>query len=491
MPSCEWSQNSLKYLLILPTAYRPWFRKSTPKLAIALRARFTLNSDGCLQRLHPSADARGTMISLRVNGLTVEFDRDGDRNFNRGGIIDWLGKPVMIVSDPYTFHFDLEGRLHRIDGFPSPNTWDWVQRTMANDWIYYDKVWQPHRLPEPSGIIGDWAWAINGRTDLPILKDHDGLWREYVQDALAVFDTLISSVREILATTPEVRSDSGAPVKAEDVIRLQEFLSKVALNDQRRLQDVADRLTTIRGRMNVLPPDTIQVDYQALLVKVMDGCVNSCGFCVARGDSAFGIRDKDDIDRQIDATAEVYGADLYNYNSVVFGECDALASPLLEHAARRAFEVFRCGDSYHFGSNLFLFATNKTLCEQPDNVFEMLEALPFEKICVNVGWEAASDGALTALRKQQTAEEVFHGLERAGNINRQHKKVAISGNFILADQLECDSIAEALRKTQFCGQLYLSPLHSQCSSEKAMSDLRILSKAAPDVRVFLYTMQRM
>ena len=110
------------------------------------------------------------MVSLRVGDVTVQFDRDGDRNFNKAGTVDWLGKPVLILSGSYTFHFDLEGRIQRIDGFASPHSWDWLQRTMANDWIYYDKVWEPGSIPQPSGIIGDYVWAVNGRTNVPMLQ---------------------------------------------------------------------------------------------------------------------------------------------------------------------------------------------------------------------------------------------------------------------------------------------------------------------------------
>jgi hypothetical protein len=243
--------------------------------------------------------------------------------------------------------------------------------------------------------------------------------------------------------------------------------------------------------MEVLPPDTIRVDYRVLLIKVMDGCTNACGFCVARGESAFALRSQDDIDRQIDAVAEIYGADLYNCNAVVFGECDALISPCIEHAARRAFEVFRIASSFHAGSHLFLFATNKTLCSQPDAVFDMLDALPFENVHVNVGWEAATDAALSMLRKQQTAADVLQGMERAAAINREHKKVQISGNFISGDEYDCDAVADVVNKSRFHGQLYLSPLRGQCSSEHALKDLKAIRNACPDARVHLYTMQGM
>ena len=424
------------------------------------------------------------MLCLRVGHISVEFDRAGDLTFNKSGMINWLGKPVLVLAGPYTFHFDLEGRVQRIDGLAG-HPWDWLQRTMANDWIYYDKVWEPHRLPEPSGLIGDSYWAVNGRTDLPMLRDHNGLRRDYVAKAYAAFDELAASIRELVKRRPEVVAD------AESTGRLWDFLGGAARNDRAQLQTVADRLHELHGHMAVLPPDTIRVDYRVLPIKLMDGCTNNCGFCAVRGDSPFAIRDKPGIDRQIEGVAEVYGADLYNYNSVVFGECDALVSPWLEYAANRAFESFRCGSSIHAGSNLFMFTTTRTLREQPDATFDMLEALPFEKVCINVGWEAATDDALSRLGKQQTAQEVFDGMEKAGRINRTYKKVRVSGNFIAGDGSETESIVETIRATGFAGQLFVSPLLGQCSSEKALQDLRAIRTASPHVRAHLYTMQRM
>ncbi len=244
--------------------------------------------------------------------------------------------------------------------------------------------------------------------------------------------------------------------------------------------------------MLALPPETVHVDYRVLVLKLMDGCINNCAFCSVRGESGFNLRDREDIDRQIEASAEVYGEDLYNYNSVVFGECDALASPEIEYAANRAFEGFRCGASYHEGPALFLFATNQSLLEQPGGTFEMLERVPFEKVYINVGWEAATDERLSELGKQQTAADVLRGMERAGEINRAQGKVKVSGNFILEDGYGCDDKVDAIRGTNFTGALYLSPLQCRCSSEQAYSDLLTIQNAAGHkVQAYLYTMQRL
>lgn len=431
------------------------------------------------------------MIALRVGDITVTFDHDGDRNFNKAGVIDWFGKPIMVQSGPYTFHFDLEGRIQRIDGFASPYSWDWIQRTMTNEWVYYDRVWKPGPVPEPSGLIGDSAWAVNGRIDLPMLEGHGAAQREHAVAALNAFGELTSAIRELVARKPEAAYASGGTVSEADAGRLWDFLRKAAANDWDALQRIADRLHAIHGTMEVLPPDTIRVDYRVLLIKLMDGCTNACGFCVARGESAFALRDHDDINRQIDAVAEVYGADLLNYNAVVFGECDALISPCVEDAARRAFATFRCGSSFHASSYLFMFATNRTFCGQPDSMFDTLETLPFENVCINVGWEAATDEGLLGLRKEQTAADVLRGMERAGAINSTHKKVQISGNFICGEGCDCDAVAEAIAKSGFRGQLYLSPLRGRCSSERALNDLKAVRKTCPSVRVHLYTMQVM
>ncbi len=427
------------------------------------------------------------MKSLHAGQIDVLFDRNGDRHFKRSGVIDWIGKPVMIRFAGLVFHFDLEGRIHRIDGFESPYSWDWLQRTMANDWIYYDKIWRPGPIPEPSGLIGDTAWAINGRTDLPMLKGHSGLQEQHVARAFDRLDALIEIAGVYVERPPEIEP-ACAP---EDAQRLRAFLAKVARHDRNALQRIADDLRTVHGGMPVLPPDTLNVDYQVLLIKVMDGCANACGFCTARSEAPFAIRSREDVDTQIETLSRIYGEDLYNYNAVVLGECDALVSPWVEYAARRAFETFQCGASYHAGSALFLFATNATLCALPDATIGMLDALPFEQVYVNVGWEAVTQDALDRLRKRLTREDVLAGMRRACDINATRAKVRISGNFICGEEYEVESVAEALRETQFRGQIYLSPLQNACGAAKALSDLRTLREASRAARVHLYTMQRL
>ncbi len=434
------------------------------------------------------------MLSIRVGNITVQFDRDGRSDFARTASVNWFGKPVFLLFDSLAFQFDLEGRIWRIDGFPLSHSWDWVQRTMANDWVYYDAAWYSGDYPQPAPVIGDSAWAVNGRTDLPVLQGHDGLQRECATQALETLDALIDIVRDLVRRKPEIHSESG---DAKDVVepaqaeRVWSFLSKVARNDREQLQTIADRLREVHGGMEVLPPDTIDVDYRVLLVRVMDGCTNACRFCMARGSSAFTLKSEKDIDRQIEAQAEIYGADLYNYNAVVLGECDGLASPLVEYAATRAFDAFQCGASHHEGSHLFLFATNRTLCQQPDEALDRLDALPFAHVHINVGWEATTDAALSKLGKAQTAEEVLAGMAKAGEINRTRKKVRVSGNFIASDQYECHAVVKAIRQSRYRGPLYLSPLRGQCSGHNALTDLEVLKRFRPEINTRLYTMQRM
>jgi hypothetical protein len=69
--------------------------------------------------------------------------------------------------------------------------------------------------------------------------------------------------------------------------------------------------------------------------------------------------------------------------------------------------------------------------------------------------------------------------------------VQVSGNFLLTDQYECDDIAIAIRASQYCGPLYLSPLRGQCSARHALRDLAALKQVRPEVCVRLYTMQRL
>ncbi len=432
------------------------------------------------------------MTELHVAEMKVIFDQQGDRNFSKIGITNWFGRPVMVEYNGNRFNFDLEGRVNRIDGIPG-YSWDWIERTIADDWIYYDRVWGSRNIPQPSGIIGDAAWAVNGRTDLPMLKGHDGLERTYALRT-ETFDMLIESIKEIVEKKPFVGYESGQEASAADKERLRNFLGKAANKGRQQLKTDAEMLHNISGYVNVLPPDTIKMGYQVILITVMTGC-DGCRFCPFGDGSEPLIRTPEDIDRQIMISAAFYGDDLSNHNSVLLGHNNAIAAgrELLEYAARKAYETFMQGEKYVDSSNLFMFSTNRSFCEQPHSTFDMLEMLPFEKVYINIGWEAVTDDNLGALGKAQTAEEVKEGMRKAGEINRRDGKLRISGNFILGDNLGEDNaqgIVNCVRETAYTGQLYLSPLIDMCRSGQAMNDLRAI-RGIPGVRVHLYTMQRM
>lgn len=64
------------------------------------------------------------MLSVNVENITVQFDHDGHRGFLRTGAVNWMGKPVIILFHSLVFHFDLEGRIQRIECFDSTHIWD-------------------------------------------------------------------------------------------------------------------------------------------------------------------------------------------------------------------------------------------------------------------------------------------------------------------------------------------------------------------------------
>ena len=437
------------------------------------------------------------MSSFKVDTIEILFDHGGDKRFNKYGYINWLGLPVKVFTREHAFDFGLEGRIHRIkkaNGSDWPNNWDWLQRTLCNDWVYYDySGWY-----ESTDLTGDHWWAVNGRTDLPTTVDDKALDRPYVQGTFNSFDYLITSINHILRERPEIYTRDGQLAEIGEQQRVWEFLEKVAQKNSSWLAKDAKNLhQIIEGNLPVLPPDTIKVDYQVIPVMIMDGCGYKCKFCDVRGNSVFNLRNEGNISEQLDALKRYLGNNLYNYNSVVLGQNNALAAglELIEYAASEAYATLRCGESYHRGSNLFMFSTNKAFLEALDSTFDMLEQLPFEHVYINVGWEAVTAGNLRQLGKPQKSQQVFQGMTKAGKINRNYNKIHISGNFIIGNTLsgnQAISIASAIRSTEYGGTIYLSPLHGQNDREQTLRDLKVIREAElPAVQVWLYTMQRL
>ena len=254
----------------------------------------------------------------------------------------------------------------------------------------------------------------------------------------------------------------------------------------------------IGGSFPILPPDTINVDYEVIPLRVMDGCTHHCGFCQFKTDKKCKIRTRENIVEQLLSLKELLRDDLINYNSLVLGENNALAAgvEILEFAAQKAFEMLGLGKSYYQGDpNLFLFGSVDFFLEAGESSFERLNTLPYN-IYLNIGLESPDDDTLNLIGKLLTADDVREAFQKALYINAAYDRINITSNFILGKYLprkhmeKLKTLLAEVKRRQEKGTVYLSPLIGASERRQILKEFKEIKRASL-LPVYLYLMQRL
>jgi tRNA A37 methylthiotransferase MiaB len=282
---------------------------------------------------------------------------------------------------------------------------------------------------------------------------------------------------------------------------LKEFFILVDKNGPKDLAQKSSRFHEVIGeRVSVLPPDTRHVDYEVIPITVADGCLYHCGFCRVKSQQNFAPRTKENIVKQIETLRELYGRDIRNYNSIFFGQHDALNSGLeqIEFAAKKAYEIFEFEHSHLKGPCLFLFGSVDSLKNSEDSLFDSLERLPFSTY-INIGLESADPDTLTAIKKSITAEMVDEAFARMLEINRRYDKIEITANFLFGDNLPPSHLSSFIELTEKRlkhpygkGAIYFSPLFSGgIEKNRGMIRKFYKVKTMSPVPTYIYLIQRL
>ncbi len=416
----------------------------------------------------------------RIDDLEVIFDCAGRDDWGKFSFPVWYGIPIKVKWRGYTFDFDLRGRLKRITGAPSvwPDPTETLKRTESNELVYYGT--DGYELSYD--LLKNYYVPFNGRHDCALF-DASPLESRHVGRALDAFDRLCEHAGRIADSTADGR--------------LKEFLIAVASQDRGKLAEEAEKLhSIIGGSLPVLPPDTIDVDYEVIPLMVAEGCDYQCGFCCFKTSGRLRPRTRADIRRQINALHELYGPDLVNYNSLVLGQNDALGAgeDLLTEAAGTAYEVLCLGKSYHRGMpNLFIFGSVGSFLRAEDGLFDTLSGLPY-KTHINVGLESPDQATLGLLGKPLTAAAVDEAFCKAQEVNRRWANIDVTANFVLGRDLPPGHLAAVqalIAHVRPCGDkgaVYLSPLMGASTRRQILGDFRTLKRAAA-LPVYLYLAQ--
>lgn len=423
-----------------------------------------------------------TMEPQRIDDLIIIPEKQGADRYVKISYPFRYGWFSEIKWGNYTFQFNLNGEIKTIQG--RGEGWldasEWLKRTAGNDWVYF----------AAGGYTG--AFDFTGEYYVPCLP----------YDSNAVFGRDRFDGPEVSAAFRQyerLRERLAALETAQCQEPAASFIQRVNVMDDEAL-DLRARLLhdIIGGQVSVLPPDARHVEYDLIPLTIADGCLYNCGFCRVKTGRGFKPRSKADILRQLHELRELYAQDLVNYNSLFLGQHDALfAGPeLIEFAARRAFEVLDFQHAVMKDPRLFFFGSVDALLRAEEDLFAMLNSLPFETY-INIGLESADPETLKKIDKPLTREKIVQAFHKLMAVNRRYPKVEITANFLYGADLPETHLPSILSLTREAlshfhgkGAVYLSPLETIGSIPEVKTRFTEL-KTLCRLPVYFYLIQRL
>ena len=422
------------------------------------------------------------MERYQLEDLEIIFDCAGRDDWGKFSFPVWYGIPVKMNWRGYRYDFNLRGGLKKVSGgsrvWPDPQ--DVLKRTDGNDLIYYGT----HGYESSYDLIKNYYVPFNGIYGSDLFAENPLAGRP-VRQALAGFDRLTI--------------EAGRLAAAAACERPRAFLQRVAASNRERLAEEANTLHRIMGaNLPVLPPETIDVDYEVIPLILTEGCTYNCRFCLFKTTGGFRVRSPQNIAAQIQSLKDFYGADLINYNSLMLGQNDALAAgeELLAGAAEMAYDILNLSASYHRGRpNLFMFGSVDSFLDADQSLLDRLEHLPY-RTSINVGMESFDQETLDRLGKPLRAEKVREAFRKMQAVNRCRPNIAVSCNLVLGDDLpsrHLEAIKTVLATETTArdrGAVYLSPLIGASRRREILKEFREIKMSSP-LPVFIYLAQRL
>ncbi|MGW8194429.1 MAG: radical SAM protein [Desulforhopalus sp.] len=412
---------------------------------------------------------------------SIRVNRPGSRTYDKISFPVHCGIYTEIQTDDTVLHFNLNNEIIRAQqrgsGWQHPH--EWLKRTACNDWVYYST----------GGYTG--VFEATGEYYLPNFS--------YPTNNLLggrPFEN--EAVRQVTKTWYE-RLCTFRERHRRKTVDVACFLDDALRHTPQALAQKGLELhDAIGGPISVLPPDTRHVGYNVVPVTISRGCLYKCRFCKVKNSTLFEEESDAAILRQIDRLRELYGHDLYNYNSLFLGQHDALnCSPgKILFAIEAAFDKLRLQKSYLDGSNVFLFGSVTSLLNVPDDLFARLNTAA-DRVYINIGLEAADQETLDTIGKPVTAQRVRQAFRRIQDINDRYPTIEISANFIMDSDLPSkhyarilELIRDSLHRKKPKGSIYFSPLTFNQPSRSRLFEFNRL-KIESRLPTYLYIIQRL
>lgn len=425
------------------------------------------------------------MDFMQPQHLLISLEKQGPDKLVKESFPLRFGNYSEIRTSDFEFCFNLNGEIKTIRGLRPdwPHPAEQFKRTIGNDWVYYT-------VGDKSGHDGIVSWM--GEYYLPCLPyASNPVWEikyfsnPVVMGALAEWSRLFGDLY--------MANEKGLYPHAGELIR------KILANNDQVLHQRAERLNEIIGsRVTVLPPDTRHADYNVVPVNIADGCLYHCKFCCVKTDQKFQKRSKENIQEQLSALKQHFGADLVNYHALFLGNHDALAAgdELICFAAREAYQAFGFRQRLDQRPFLYLFGSVGSLLRADHTLFEQLNRLPFTTY-INIGFESVDPDTLSMIGKPVTAGQVKEAFDRMIQVNDAFDRIEITGNFIAGDTLSAehyDSVSRLLKnahvKTKSKGAVYLSPLKDSPKKRELLPRFYEIKKDSR-LPIFVYLIQRL
>ena len=424
------------------------------------------------------------MKFYQVKDLKITLDKEGAREFSKVSYPLRYGRFAEIKSPEHVFHFNLNGEIKFIAGlgrdWPDPS--EWLKRTVTNDWIYYSTGGY-------SGVFDSF-----GEYYLPCPS--------YPTNSINMNDPFnVASVKKALVSWEDLHKRIIKSYTHSLPDELKDFLEYIINKSPENLDSKSRELHEIIGdRITVLPPDTRHVDYDVIPIIIADGCLYRCDFCRVKSKKIFSMRSRENIKTQIKKLKGFYGHDVSNYNAIFLGQHDALNSnpEIIENAAITAYREFGLDHSNIMGPSLFLFGSVDSLLNAEDELFGMLENLPYSTY-INIGIESCHQETLKIIGKGITTESVEKAFEKILKVNRNYNKIEITSNFIFGENLPKEHIPsffhlmDKMMKHYYPkGAIYFSPVINGNRDEKRGIKREFYKiKTESRLPVYLYLIQRL
>ncbi len=422
------------------------------------------------------------MEIYQAGDAEIRFDFFGRDDWGKFSFPVWYGIPVKVRWRGYRFDFNLRGGWKWIAGAKEvwPDSQEMLKRTDANGLMYY----------------GVETYA----SDYDLIKNFYIPYNNvYTFDLFPARRLEEAHVKAALEAMDAFSREAGSLARKAASERPRDFLRMVHRKSAKALARESALLRRIMGtELPVLPPDTIDVDYEVIPVVVTDGCDSRCRFCSFKTRGALHVRDEENIRTQVARLKDLYRDDLVNYNSVVLGQNDALAGgeKIVTAAAKIAYEGLNLAASFHKGpANLFMFGSVDPFLKAGNPFFENLNRLPFRTF-INIGIESFDQETLSLLGKPPGAEKTKEAFRKMLAVNRQWQNITVSCNLVMGTDLprrHLEGVKRALAEEATVrdrGTAFLSPLFGRAGRREIIAEF-IGVKRSSHLPVYIYLAQKL